>query len=135
MNVIWKRPDGYHGAKPSDYVVLDLPSLASKIWLHRTDKENFPFRISGGWQEELASKRLNGLVHLLDKPETAWRAFLHAQFEHSKFEDLSSFMEDLLSWLKELQGYLKGDTWEIAIMKDTLDALVTKIQSNKGLLS
>ena len=51
MNVIWKRPDGFHNASPSDYVTVDITSNA-KIWLHKRDQENFPFRVSGDWQEE-----------------------------------------------------------------------------------
>ena len=54
-SVIWKRPDGFHGANPSDFMVVDIGS-ESRLWLHKSDFENFPFRISGSWSGEKDSK-------------------------------------------------------------------------------
>jgi elongation factor P hydroxylase len=63
MFVVWKRPDGYHDATPSDFQIVEAGANA-RIWLHKSDREWYPFRISGGWQESDATRRLNGLVNL-----------------------------------------------------------------------
>ena len=66
MKVIWKRPDGFLKSIPSDFMVLEMPSQ-SKLWLHRSDQDNFPFRISGGWQDEESTSKLNQMVNLLSQ--------------------------------------------------------------------
>ncbi|MEZ4741934.1 MAG: hypothetical protein R3B45_05725 [Bdellovibrionota bacterium] len=50
MHVVWKRPDGYHGASPSDYRVVEI-NESSNLWLHKRDTDWFPFRVSGGWKD------------------------------------------------------------------------------------
>lgn len=133
MNVIWKRPDGFHGSHPSDYVVIELQTNSSRIWLHKKDKSNFPFRVSGGWQEESATRRLNELVNLLNSPNEEWVRYLKTQLHDSKFEDGQTFISDLELWLQQLKPFLKGDKWEIAVMSDTLEDLNLKIQEIKGI--
>ena len=131
MKVIWKRPDGFHGSKPADYYVVDLKTNSSKIWLHRTDRENFPFRVSGGWQDEDASRKLNQLVNsLLSQDSEQFHTYLNACLDDSKFEDIDSFLVELRSWLQSLKINLKGDTWELAVMTDTLDELLHALESS-----
>ena len=73
-SVIWKRPDGFHGAAPEDFVVVDIGG-ESRLWLHKTDHDNFPFRVSGTWQGEDLSKKVNKLVNLISKQKKEWLFF------------------------------------------------------------
>ena len=50
MHLVWKRPDGYHGATPSDFNEADLGENV-RLWLHKSDKDQYPFQIAGGWEE------------------------------------------------------------------------------------
>lgn len=122
MKVIWKRPDGFHGAKPSDYYVVQVANNAN-IWLHKSDSDNFPFRISGGWQDEEATSKLNQLVNLLGKPEDAWLSYLVNDFHHSHAENGDLYLQNLDKWLAQLLGNLKGDNWEIIIMQEVLQEI------------
>lgn len=119
MNVIWKRPDGFHGASPSDYVVVQV-ATNSKIWLHKTDNCNFPFRISGGWQDEDATEKLNNLVNLLNKKQEDWIQHLLDCFSNSQAENGKNYIESQEKWLGELKENLKGDQWETTIMIEVL---------------
>ncbi len=122
MHVVWKRPDGFHGAAPSDYRVVDLHGQ-SKIWLHKNDKEWFPFRISGGWQDELATKKLNALVNLIGQDSSAWLKLLEEQFDYSRAEDAKIYFKETMMWLSELKNNLKGDTWEVEIMRTAISEI------------
>ncbi|MBP6219239.1 MAG: hypothetical protein KA436_11685 [Oligoflexales bacterium] len=122
MKVIWKRPDGFHGASPSDFTLTPLSSQA-KIWLHKTDSANFPFRLSGGWQDEEATHKLNRLVNLLGKPSADWVSHLLKIYHDSKIEDPTAFLLSLISWIDEVSSQLKGDAWELEIMGETLTEL------------
>ena len=119
MHVIWKRPDGFHGADPSDFMVVELSS-SSKLWLHKKDSVWFPFRIAGGWQEQESTQRLNLLVNLLRKPEQDWVDALLKIYDDSMGDDPNKFVDDIQSWLIDLKGHLKGDTWEMEIMAQAL---------------
>ena len=138
MKVIWKRPDGYHDASPSDYLVVEVcPHI--RIWLHKSDQENYPFRVSGGWQDESASRKLNQLVNLIKKPTEEWVAFLTTLFNDSANESAQSFVQLEKNWLDELRRNLKGDTWELEIMEETLkevknrlDLAMPEFQKNAG---
>ena len=133
MNVIWKRPDGFHNASPSDYVTVDITSNA-KIWLHKRDQENFPFRISGDWQEEESTIKLNRLVNLLSKPTQNWLEWLQSDFHHSKTDNLELYLNALTSWLTRFEDHLKGDAWEVDIMQSTLVEIKKKLlEHNKRL--
>ncbi len=122
MKVIWKRPDGFHGAKPSDYYVVQVANNAN-IWLHRSDRDNFPFRISGGWQDEEATCKLNRLVNLLGRTQAEWLEYLRQDFHHSRAESAEAYSQALNAWLTSLQSNLKGDHWEIIIMEEVLQDL------------
>ena len=127
MKVIWKRPDGFHEASPSDYVVVEV-SANIRIWLHKRDQENYPFRVSGGWQDEPASQKLNRFVNLIHKPTPDWVLFLTELFNHSDTDSPQNFLKREVEWLNELGRNLKGDTWEVEIMSDTLKELKNKIE-------
>lgn len=126
MHVIWRRPDGFHGASPSDYVVVEL-SDNSRLWLHKTEQNDFPFRISGGWEEGDATKRLNNLINLLPKPKPAWLAYLRTEFDNSMKDDPKQFVSDLNDWLLELKTSPKGDTWEVQILSQAIDTTIKKM--------
>lgn len=130
MHVVWKRPDGLYGADPSDFSVVNIGNH-SRIWLHRRDHANFPFRISGGWQEEEATIRLNNLVNLLDKPDKEWLDCLMKIFNDHMQDDSSKFINELCRWIDDLRLHLKGDTWELEIMQETFSEVGNKLKSVK----
>jgi hypothetical protein len=122
MKVIWKRPDGFHGADPSDYYVVQVAHNA-KIWLHKTDSENFPFRISGGWQDEVSTVKLNKLVNLIGQDEAAWLSYLLHDYHNSEAASSESYLQELEDWLSVLGENLKGDNWALMIMQEVLQDL------------
>lgn len=127
MKVIWKRPDGFHQAVPSDYVVVEV-SENSRIWLHKRDQENYPFRVSGGWADEDASQKLNRFVNLIPKSSREWVQYLVELFNHSETDSPQNFLKKEQEWLDELAKNLKGDTWELEIMVETLKKLKKKLE-------
>lgn len=127
MKVIWKRPDGYHQALPSDYIVVEV-SDNSRIWLHKRDQDNYPFRVSGGWQDEDASQKLNKLVNLIPKGSKEWVEYLTELFNHSTTDNPHNFLKHEMEWLDELAKNLKGDTWELEIMSETIKRLKRQIE-------
>jgi hypothetical protein len=129
-HVIWKRPDGFHGASPVDFKVVSIGNQA-KLWLHLRDQTNFPFRISGGWQEEKASARLNRLINLLDQPDVIWNAAVVKIFDDSMGDSPVTHLDHLIAWVADLKLHLKGDTWEVEIMDRTLEAVVQQLQKVK----
>jgi len=131
MHVVWRRPDGFHGATPNDFKVVEIAGH-SRIWLHKTDRDWFPFRISGGWQDDEATRRLNCLVNLVNEPDSEWVARLVKSFHHSVGDDPASFLSELETWLGELKTSLKGDKWEIEIMNETLIEIVSHIEKNRA---
>ena len=128
MKVIWKRPDGFHGASPGDYEVVQVANN-SKIWLHKQDNVNFPFRVSGGWQDEDATKKLNQLVNLLNKDEEAWLEHLTDGFFNFKSDSAAKYIEKIDLWLSDLRSNLKGDQWELTIMNEVLSEVLQKTQA------
>ena len=119
MHVVWKRPDGFHGADPADFMVVNLGNR-SKIWLHKRDHAWFPFRVAGGWQESEATQRLNKLVNLLSQGDDAWVDALSKLYDDSMGDDPARFLDDISRWLVDLRNHLKGDTWELDIMSQAL---------------
>lgn len=126
-NVIWKRPDGFHGAAPTDFKVVKLGNQL-KLWLHQRDETNFPFRVSGGWQEEQSTARLNRLINLLGKDELQWSEALVKIFDDSMGDNAVKHIDDLVNWIGELKTYLKGDTWELEIMTQALNDVIEHLQ-------
>lgn len=128
MHVVWKRPDGFYGSYPEDFMVVTItPSI--NIWLHRQDKNRYPFRISGGWEEDIASCKLNNLVNLLVEEDNSWINYIKNIFNNSLNEDATAFVKELISWIEDLQKVLKGDNWEIEIMYQTLNAVINKLHN------
>jgi len=127
MNVIWKRPDGYLGALPEDFRVLEIAGH-SRLWVHKKDQDSFPFRVSGGWQDEEASKRLNNLVSRLGQPEKSWVDYLVQSYHHSMSEDAKKYLVELRAWITDLRKVLKGDTWEMEIMDNALLAVANQVE-------
>lgn len=130
LKVIWKRPDGFHGAEPSDYYSVELGH--SKIWLHKQDRDEFPFRISGGWEEQEASKKLNNLINLMGDHQEKLVAFLIESYSHSTQDDPSKFIEDLQRWVLQLHDALKGDTWEVDVMAAALTSLKERLADSSS---
>lgn len=131
MHVIWRRPDGFHGASPSDYSVVELGGH-SRLWLHKADKDEYPFRVSGGWEENEATKRLNNYANLLPLSKRYWVEHLQTTFNHSMKSDPKEFFEETLEWLKELKSHLKGDTWEVEILTQAIDVTQQKLLEAKS---
>lgn len=127
MKVVWKRPDGFHGASPSDYHVIELDGH-SKIWLHRTNHEWFPFRVSGDWGEEETTRRLNRLVNLIGTQPNNWVKYIEDSFGNSKADNVGVFISDISNWIDHLKANLKGDTWEIDIMTKALSLVVENLK-------
>lgn len=130
MFVVWKRPDGFRGAEPKDFKVIDIGGQA-RLWLHKKDVNWFPFRISGGWQEQEATQRLNALVNLIGKPNSHWIKRLAYEFNHSMSDDGKKFFQDTVTWLESLSAALKGDTWEIEIMAHAISDVQKRVLESK----
>ena len=126
MHLIWKRPDGFHGAAPGDFSVLELGGH-SRLWLHNIDKDQYPFRIAGGWEESSGTVLLNNLVNLLPKADREWIDYLNRAFDHSMKDDRGIFIDELTQWLKDLNSSVKGDTWETEILQHALRLTAEKI--------
>ena len=127
MKVIWKRPDGFHGAAPHDYIVIDI-AAKSKIWLHKEDRENYPFRVSGGWQDETSTIKLNRMVNLLNQPYTKWLECCSADYDESQQTSPQAYIDSLADWLNELKSNLKGDKWEADIMMQAFDEIMSNLK-------
>ena len=130
MHVVWKRPDGFHGAEPKDFHVAEVGGK-SRLWLHKSDTKWYPFRISGGWQEQEATQRLNSFVNLIGKPMSHWSKQLIEDFNHSMADDAGKFFDETLKWIGSLKGVLKGDTWEVEIMANAIDEIETRLKDAK----
>ena len=130
MHLIWKRPDGYHGAQPSDFSVLELDGH-SRLWLHKEDRDHYPLQISGGWAERESSIRLNNLINLIPFGRDAWVEYLGRQYDHSMTEDPADFYEEIYTWLEGLVTHVKGDTWETEILKQALTVAKTRLADVK----
>lgn len=131
MHVVWKRPDGFHGAEPSDFKIVEVGGK-SRLWLHKKDHVWYPFRIAGGWQEQEATQRLNGFVNLIGKPMSHWVKQLIHEFDHSMTDDPKVFYSETEAWLKSLKDVLKGDTWEVEIMANAIDEIELRLADSKS---
>ncbi|MBQ49009.1 MAG: hypothetical protein CMP10_16605 [Zetaproteobacteria bacterium] len=129
-SVTWKRPDGYHGASPDDFGVAEVDGRY-RLWLHKSDKDQYPFRISGGWEEDESSVKLNNMVNLIGDGQDVWASWLAATWEHSMKEGRKEFYDSLVQWLTDLQGKGKGDTWEVEIINGALRCTLKMLQKVK----
>lgn len=128
MKVIWKRPDGFHNAAPTDYQVVKLLSGAT-LWLHKTNTEWYPFRVSGDWAKEEGTVKLNGLINLLGVPSADWVQHLSNLYFDSEVDDPETFISDQLKWLDKVKEHLKGDTWELDIMEQVVSSVYEQIKN------
>lgn len=129
MNVIWKRPDGYHDAAPSDYYTYELGNRYS-IWLHKKDKLEYPLRISGGWEDQASTEKLNRFVNLLPSPDEDWIQVIKKDLDNS-MDDKEQFFDALFSWIEELNKHLKGEHWELLVLEQILKAVRKRLESIK----
>ena len=127
MHLVWKRPDGYLGAKPSDFVVCELADH-SNLWLHKVDKDQYPFRVSGGWEDIDLSVSLNNLVNLIPAEDSAWVDHLNNCFDHSMDDSKSDYLATTLKWLGELEKVAKGDTWEVEILEQAVAVVIARVK-------
>ncbi len=142
MSVIWKRPDGSQNADPEHFRRIQLSS-GEKVWVHKdelhaddetknAEHEWYPFQLGGDWSREEETKRLNRYVNMLDASDDAWESALRnlgaddmdpqAQF------DPKIIAKNECKWLESLQEDIKGDKWEIDIIKTTLDDIKTRLK-------
>ncbi len=131
MHVIWKRPDGYHDASPSDFSTCDLGGNI-RLWLHHKDHDQYPFRIAGGWEEKEGTIRLNRLINLLPASDERWLEHLQHTYDHSMKDDRKTYINDLIGWLRELSQHVKGDTWEVEILSMTLNLAAERLEKLKS---
>lgn len=130
MHVIWKRPDGFQNALPSDFRRISL-SNGANLWLHHHEIDWYPFQVSGDWEGQDQTRRLNRLVNLLDAPDSLWKTFLeelsdddlNLKEEHS----FTATAQVLISWVSELERTAKGHTWEVEIVKCALRDVLKKL--------
>lgn len=126
MHVIWKRPDGFHEASPIDFTVIELEGH-SRIWLHNSDKDQYPFRISGGWEDDDGTVKLNNFINLLPCSEEEWLNYLLQKYNNSLKDNPKEFYTGIIDWLQSLKKHLKGDTWEVDIMVVAIDLTSRKL--------
>ncbi len=130
MHVVWKRPDGFHDATPQDFYTIELAGH-SRIWLHKTDRDWYPFRVSGGWQESEATKRLNRLINLLNQPQESWIEQLSKTYHHSMADNPEEYFQNVVTWIADLKGHLRGDNWELDIMNQTISEVERQLNAAK----
>lgn len=130
MHLTWKRPDGFHNAQPSDYYSIELDGK-SKLWLHKEDKDQYPFRLAGDWEEKDHTVRLNNLVNLIGEPTESIIGYLKSTYNHSMNSNLEEYYNEVYSWVRELKNFLKGDTWETDILSQAIDTTLKKLEAAK----
>ena len=131
MHIIWKRPDGFQNALPEDFRRVAL-SNGAQLWLHRHEQEWYPFQVSGDWSGQVDTKRLNQFINRLDASPAAWKSFLEHSLDneigdHSE-PSLNSVAQKNIEWLKNFDNSVKGNAWEVEIVKCALSDAVKKIE-------
>lgn len=131
MHVIWKRPDGFQNALPDDFRRIAL-SNGAHLWLHRHELDWYPFQVSGDWEGQDQTKRLNRLVNMLDAPQSSWKTYLEQisddNFEIKEGQTFIEITKSLISWVAELEQSAKGHTWEIEIVRCALHDVLNNLQ-------
>ena len=130
MHVIWKRPDGFQNALPNDFRRISL-SNGAHLWLHRHELDWYPFQVSGDWEGQDQTKRLNRLVNMLDAPNASWQSYLEQLSDDDlNLKEGQSFpvvAQSLSSWVGELTRSAKGHTWEVEIVRCALKDVLEKL--------
>jgi hypothetical protein len=127
MHIIWKRPDGYHDALPEDFHAVELGGR-SRIWLHKKDHNQYPFQITGGWEESSSTVRLNNMINLIPQAKSAWLEYLSDQYDNMMADDRKQYIASIKSWLEDLSSHIKGDRWEVDILKEALTVVKQRIE-------
>lgn len=129
MHIIWKRPDGFQNAQPTDFRRVAL-SNGAQLWLHNHETDWYPFQVSGDWAGQEQTARLNRLVNLLGAPDSQWKEFLERYHDNDlgSNSDLPSTSKFLKAWLEDILANLKGNTWEVEIMRCALVDIQKKLQ-------
>ncbi|APJ03827.1 hypothetical protein [Silvanigrella aquatica] len=131
MHVIWKRPDGFQNALPDDFRRIAL-SNGAHLWLHRHELDWYPFQVSGDWEGQEQTKRLNRLVNLLDAPLVSWKSYLEQLSDDDlNIQEDQSFpavAQSLSEWVNTLERYAKGHTWEVEIVRCALHDVLEKLK-------
>lgn len=136
MSVIWKRPDGSQNAEPENFRRIQLSS-GDKIWVHKDelhgeDRDWYPFQLGGDWSREEETKSLNRFVNMLDASDESWKSLLM----HINDDDMdpqgrlnvTEVANNKYKWIESLENEIKGDTWEIHIIKCTLKDIKARLK-------
>jgi hypothetical protein len=137
MHIIWKRPDGFQNAHPEDFRRVPL-SNAAQLWLHRHELDWYPFQVSGDWAGQEQTVKLNRLVNLVDATDAAWLNFLERYNDDelgSQDQSSEAACEGIVSWLEALKEGVKGNTWEVEIMRCALGDVQTRVTRVKEMKS
>lgn len=130
MHIIWKRPDGFQNAQPDDFHRVPL-SNGAQLWLHKSEVDWYPFQVSGDWAGQEQTARLNRLVNLLGSPDAEWKQFLNSYHDNDlgATADSKATCKSLRAWLDDMAANLKGNTWEVEIMRCALSDIQKKLET------
>jgi hypothetical protein len=129
MHIIWKRPDGFQNAQPEDFRRVAL-SNGAHLWIHRLEKDWYPFQVNGDWEGQQQTARLNRLINLLGSDQQDWRNFLeHCNDDDLKEESLPAAAAHLMAWVDEIKTAVKGETWEVHIMQCAFEDVRQRLAS------
>lgn len=132
MHVIWKRPDGFQNALPQDFRRVGL-SDGTHIWLHVHDSDWYPFQVSGDWSAQEDTKKLNQLTHLLDADEGQWKEYLEKMrdrdFSQQSEVSCALIAKETLVWLRKIEQGIRGNTWEVEIIRCALSDIRSKLNA------
>ena len=130
QHVIWKRPDGFQNACPEDFRRIGL-SNGAQLWLHRHEVDWYPFQVSGDWSGEQDTKKLNRLINMLDATKTAWKSVIEHmcddELDEASGRSLSEVAKTNVLWLQNMQNMVRGDSWEIEIIRCALGDIIQKL--------
>lgn len=125
MHIIWKRPDGFQNSLPDDFERVQL-SNGAQLWLHKTEKDWFPFQVSGDWAGQTETQQLNKLINSIGLSDEAWNQIVADLNDGT--ESQAEYASKLVQWIDGLMPAAKGQTWELEIvhcaLKDVKDKLV-----------
>lgn len=130
MHIIWKRPDGFQSAQPSDFYKVPL-SNGAQLWLHNREKDWYPFQVSGDWEGQNETQRLNRLVNMLGNDQKEWKSFLEKFHDDdlTQVGDVRSAVGALTVWIEKLKSSIKGHTWELEIIACALTDIQAKLKA------
>lgn len=129
MHIIWKRPDGFQNAQPSDFRRVEL-SNGAQLWLHLKERDWYPFQVSGDWSGQEDTKRLNRLVNVLGAEGLPWEEFLNRITPHTQEPlSLEALAQKNIQWIQSLKASLRGDTWEVEIIECALNDVVQQLMN------